>query len=300
VETLQSNTGAFHDRSYHFNSLGDFTGKTFIKYDNDDKMTDHIHVMTKLRTMEPTTVYVVKQTTNGLPWLEQFGFERVARTGVTFTGQRSTRHKEWDPSLLTTDSFDASEVFSKTYAAGTISLPGNGEGDGSFLIFMEKAAAHTTPGPATLLSGAAHCPQCTCAVSATDPHWSNAGCDQLFDDVLLWSQQNGIHMVNGNSLTLYFPQPVWVDSIVLQQAQLQFPRYVYGDVSVETFANGAWSVQGHIDDLPREQFATVAPGGVFTFPLATPVMTSKVRMTAGSTIPRTYRMEELQVYGRSA
>jgi len=143
VETLQSHTGAypFHDRSYHFDSLGDFTGKTFIKYSNDDKMTDHEHVMTKLRTTEPTTVYIVKQTTNGLPWLAQEGFERVAHTGVTFSGQRSTRHKEWDTSLLTTDSFDASEVFSKTFAAGTISLPGNGEGDGAFLTFMEKASA---------------------------------------------------------------------------------------------------------------------------------------------------------------
>merc|ERR1711957_939537 len=144
VETLQSHTGAypFHDRSYHFDSLGDFTGKTFIKYSNDDKMTDKDHVMTKIRTTEPTTVYVVKQTTNGLPWLAQEGFERVAHTGVTFSGQRSTRHKEWDTSLLTTDSVDASEVFSKTFAAGTISLPGNGEGDGAFLTFMEKASVH--------------------------------------------------------------------------------------------------------------------------------------------------------------
>jgi len=140
VETLQSHSSVFHDRSYHFDTLGDFTGKTFIQYSNNDKMTDHDHVMTKLRTVEPTTVYVVKQSTNGLPWLSQEGFERISLTGVTFSGQRTTHHKEWNPALLTTDFFDASEVFSKTFAAGTISLPGNGEGDGSFLIFMEKAS----------------------------------------------------------------------------------------------------------------------------------------------------------------
>jgi hypothetical protein len=141
VETVQTNTlEVFHDRSYHFESLGDFAGKTYIKYNNDDKMTDHIHVMTKIRTTEPTTVFIVKQPTNALPWLHQEGFVSTALTGVTFSGQRSTRHKEWDPALLTIDHFDASEVFSKTFAAGTVILPGNGEGDGAFLIFMEKAS----------------------------------------------------------------------------------------------------------------------------------------------------------------
>jgi len=154
VETLQNHMGVFHDRSYNFESLGDFTGKSFIKYSNDDKITDHVHVMTKIRTSEPTTVFIVKQPTNSLPWLAQEGFERTARTGVTFSGLRSTRHKEWNPQLLTTDTFDASEVFSKTFPAGTISLPGNGEGDGSFLVFLEKASVHpvdqTPPGWRTL------------------------------------------------------------------------------------------------------------------------------------------------------
>jgi len=167
VETVQSHSYAFHDRSYHFDSLGDFTGKTFIKYSNDDKMTDKDHVMTKIRTTEPTTVYVVKQTTNGLPWLAQEGFERVAHTGVTFSGQRSTRHKEWDTSLLTTDSFDASEVFSKTFAAGTISLPGNGEGDGAFLTFMEKASVHVPDmeAPVCCMAMQASCLACQAQVT---------------------------------------------------------------------------------------------------------------------------------------
>ena len=30
METLQSSTGVFHDRQYAFDSLGHFTGKTFI------------------------------------------------------------------------------------------------------------------------------------------------------------------------------------------------------------------------------------------------------------------------------
>jgi len=116
-------------------------GKTFIKYNNDDKMTDHLHVMTKIRTTEPTTVFIVKQNTNALPWLQREGFVYSEFTGVTFSGQRSTRHKEWDPTLLTIDHFDASEVYTKTFPAGSVILPGNGEGDGAFLIFMEKAVA---------------------------------------------------------------------------------------------------------------------------------------------------------------
>jgi hypothetical protein len=145
VETVVQNSATpvqvFHDRSYHFESLGDMAGKTFIKYNNDDKMTDHLHVMTKIRTTEPTTVFIVKQTTNALSWLQREGFTYSEFRGVTFSGQRSTRHKEWDPTLLTIDHFDASEVFMKTFAAGSVILPGNGEGDGSFLIFMEKASA---------------------------------------------------------------------------------------------------------------------------------------------------------------
>jgi len=138
VETLQTGTGVFHDREYNFDSLGYFQGKTFIKYSNDDKMTDHLHVMTKLRTAEPTTVYIVKLDHKSLPWLEMQGFSHSNHVGVSFSGVRETRHKEWDTSLLTTDHFAASSVWSKTFPAGTISIPGNNGGDGSFLIFMEK------------------------------------------------------------------------------------------------------------------------------------------------------------------
>ena len=48
VETLSTSTGVFHDREYTFSSLGYLAGKTFIKYSNDDKLTDEHHVMTNI------------------------------------------------------------------------------------------------------------------------------------------------------------------------------------------------------------------------------------------------------------
>jgi hypothetical protein len=138
VETLQRNTGVFHDRTYHFDSLGHFSGKTFIKYSNDDKVIDHLHVMTKLRILEPLTVFIVKLDHHTLPWLDAEGYTPTSYSGVSFSGVRETRHKEWDPSLLATDHFAASAVWSKTFPAGTISIPGNNGGDGSFLIFLDR------------------------------------------------------------------------------------------------------------------------------------------------------------------
>jgi len=154
VETLHGlsgNTpsiGVFHDREYNFDDLGHFEGKTFIKYSNDDKMTDNVHVMMKLRTLEPLTVYIVKLDNHGLPWLEGEGYTNSGLTGMSFSGVRSTRHKEWDETLLTTDHFAASAVHSKTFPAGTISIPGNNGGDGSFLIFVDRAGVPTNEAPA--------------------------------------------------------------------------------------------------------------------------------------------------------
>jgi hypothetical protein len=142
-----STVTVFSDRNYHFNSLGDFdsNGKTFIKYYNDDKLTPHDKVMSKIRVTQPTTIFIVKQLTNTLPWLIQNNFACSRLTqGITYSGVRSTRHKEWrryseDDYTLDEDRFEAAEVCSKTYPAGTISLPGNGEGDGGYLIFTERA-----------------------------------------------------------------------------------------------------------------------------------------------------------------
>jgi len=150
VETLQTHTGVFQDRLYSFESLGSFAGKTFIKYSNDDKAIDQHHVMIKLRTMEPVTVYIVKLDGDNLGWLSAQNWIPSARAGVSFQGARTinregaaadweaTRHKEWDTELNTEDRFEMSQVFSKTFPAGTISIPGNDGGDGSFLIFVDR------------------------------------------------------------------------------------------------------------------------------------------------------------------
>jgi hypothetical protein len=147
VETLQMDTGAFHDRSYEFDALGDFAGKTFIKYSNDDKMIDEHHVMIKLRTTKPVTVYVVQVHDHTLAWLGRQGYTLSGLNGPAFSGVRETRHKEWDESLLEEYTFESTQVYSKTFPAGTISIPGNNVGqdsltehggtDGSFLIFLD-------------------------------------------------------------------------------------------------------------------------------------------------------------------
>lgn len=186
VESLSARTVAFHDRRYSFESLGSFSGSTFIKYSNDDKLTEHDYVMTKLRVEQPVTVYLVGLE-NELRWLETHGWERSARSGVVIRGTReilresgssewerhfpsgglpphpdadthvlgdrgtgvgwqATRHQDWneDPrndvhsSLINPEvTLVMSEVLSKSFPAGTISIPGNGDNKGSFLIFVE-------------------------------------------------------------------------------------------------------------------------------------------------------------------
>jgi len=167
LETLSVSSGVFHDRTYAFESLGYFAGKSFIKYSNDDKWTDDSHVMTKIRTTEPMTVHIVKSAQHVLPWLVTAEWTLSTHQGVTYHGSRALdegaaavaeewediRHKEWDTQLNTDDHYDLSSVYSKTFPAGTIIIPGNdrtpegtndigGEGvDGSFLIFIEKPSA---------------------------------------------------------------------------------------------------------------------------------------------------------------
>jgi len=179
------------------------------------------------------------------------------------------------------------------------------------------------PGPVTLLSGNAHCPDCTCDVSVADPNWPDATCRSMFDDDLRWSFESGLHLQDGASLTLTFPEAVQVDHIDLQQARNYRRGFQQwrGDFSIETFNNGVWTVQGHVDDVPVSQLpmevgeripigsagADCRGGcrGRFVFPLAAPVTTTQVRMIAGN--PQNghdagsesfFRLEELQVYGR--
>jgi hypothetical protein len=171
VETLQTHTGVFHDRDYTFDSLGHFQGKTFIKYSNDDKVTNQGKVMTKIRTHEPLTVDIVKLDAHSLPWLAGEGYTSSVFSGVSFSGVRSTRDKEWDPSLLTTDHFAASDVWSKTFPAGTISIPGNGGGDGSFLIFVDRPS--TDDEEDSRLQ--AYWESGTCGVHGDDHNWGWCG-----------------------------------------------------------------------------------------------------------------------------
>jgi hypothetical protein len=169
----------FSDRNYHFDSLGDFSGKTFVHYYNDDKMIVHNKVMMKIRANTPSTVFIVKQPTNHVPWLEHEGFEQSSSlAGVAFSGPRSTRHKEWlvgneDGYTVPVDHFDASEVWVKNFAAGTIILPGSGEGDGGFLVFLEAATTVSNPIPApspppTVVNWFQHAPNDWCGQSNSD------------------------------------------------------------------------------------------------------------------------------------
>jgi len=158
------------------------------------------------------------------------------------------------------------------------------------------------PGPVTLLSGNAHCPDCSCDVSVADPHWPAASCRSMFDDVLRWDHiGHALHLHDGASLTLTFPEAVQVDHIDLQQIQNHGDAFWRGDFSVETFNNGVWTVQGHVDDVPVSQLP-MSSDGRFVFPLAAPVTTTQVRMVAGEPHHGNgaiFRLEELQVYGRS-
>jgi hypothetical protein len=203
VAAVHSEVDVFSDRGYSFDSLGHMTGKTFVKYSNDDKMIDRAHVMTKIRTLEPVTVYIVLTDESVMPWLHSEAYEeRSDLNGVSFSGMKWTRHKEWleeshhegvnsehqseharhttewwseqsgsvnhhlfaangahefaDAYDHSEDQFSTHKVFSRTFPAGTISIPGNAgsthyegylsdqmqaDARGSFLIFVDKPDA---------------------------------------------------------------------------------------------------------------------------------------------------------------
>ena len=78
-------------------------------------------------------------------------WQESGRTLATRSSARNAEHR-WraDPHLpngydlsqwnINTD-FDLSSVYSKAFPAGTISIPGNNGGDGSFLIFLERPSS---------------------------------------------------------------------------------------------------------------------------------------------------------------
>jgi hypothetical protein len=98
------------------------------------------------------------------------GYTPSSHAGVSFSGVRETRHKEWDSSLLTTDHFAASAVYSKTFPAGTISIPGNNGGDGSFLIFLDKNGGEEFDSRLT-----AYWEEGNCGVHGNDLNWQWCG-----------------------------------------------------------------------------------------------------------------------------
>jgi len=222
--TISTNTKVFHDRQYHFESVGSMTGLTHIKSSNDDKFTAHDHVQMKVRLPQPMTLYVAKIATDHLTWLDEVGPDGVTKlwsesllNGVSYSGDgssrmmthgssswRQTMHREWimgaptdyQPgnnqmqtisgggsgdvrhedwahhrgSMSSTGSFTYSAaldagflngdaaiqrdgpvddlsvttvVYERTFPAGVVSMPGNGGGDGSYLLFA--GPAHMTP-----------------------------------------------------------------------------------------------------------------------------------------------------------
>lgn len=123
---------------------------------NEDKNIRHSHVQMKLRSPQPVTVYIVRMSHHTLPWLHSDGWAISDLHGVSYHGSRSTVHKEWaednvngyelqEDHFPNTHESETSEVWQKTFPAGTIELRGNDGGDGSYLIFVANPLNPPTP-----------------------------------------------------------------------------------------------------------------------------------------------------------
>ena len=139
IETPALQSTVFSDRQYTFDSLGSFTGYSYVKMWNDDKHIRHSHVQMKLRLPQPTVVYVVKLDDYELPWLEADGWAISSVEGVSYHGIRQTRHTDWS-GVLEEDHYGPGLVWQKTFTAGTVEMRGNNGGDGSYLIFVANPA----------------------------------------------------------------------------------------------------------------------------------------------------------------
>jgi len=337
IETPVEGASVFYDREYTFVSLGDFAGQTYIKSSNEDKHIRHSHVQMKLRFDQPTTVYVV--ALQELPWLQAEGWTTSALEGPIYRGVRQTRHTDWSGELVE-DTYGPGRVFEKTFPSGTVEMRGNGAGDGTFLIFVANpggieepvvcclaleagclaCAARltveeycmqnpTTVGcpvvapdtPATLMSDMSN--GGTCEVSQTDPHWIQSTCRSMFDGNDVWGNGPGLHLRNGATLERTFAQPILIDSIDLKQIweSRYGSNYWRGDLTIETFDNGAWTRQGRIDDLPVAELQNMMEGaGNFKFRMAAPVRASRVRLIGGNPTRgngEIFRLVELRVMG---
>jgi len=149
-ETPELHSHVFYDREYTFDSLGSFTGHSYIKMYNEDKHISGTHVQMKLRLPRPLTIYVVKLDNSGLPWLAAEGWSPTHLEGVSYHGVRPTRHTDWS-GILNEDFYGPGEVYQKTFAAGTVELQGNNGGDGSYLMFV--AHPENAPEPTDGLPG---------------------------------------------------------------------------------------------------------------------------------------------------
>merc|ERR1719181_186042 len=147
--TLEAMTGY----TATFETLGSFTGHSFIKMSNEDKHIRGSHVQMKLRLPHPMTLYVAKLDTTELPWLQAEGWTLTHFEGVSYHGVRQTRHTDWS-GILNEDHYAAGQVWEKTFAAGVAELRGNNGGDGSYVMFVANPANPPTP-PSTGMPGAA-------------------------------------------------------------------------------------------------------------------------------------------------
>jgi len=141
IETAAMNSEVFYNRTYTFDSLGSFTGQPFIKMSNDDKHIRSSHVQTKLRLPRPMTIFVLKLEDTELPWLHSQGYTLQSNAqGISYSGFHGTRHKDW-ANVLHEESYETAQVYSKAFPAGTVEMPGNNGGDGSYVMFVEGQEA---------------------------------------------------------------------------------------------------------------------------------------------------------------
>jgi hypothetical protein len=153
IETPAVDSAVFYDRTYTFDSLGSFSGHSFIKMANEDKHIRGSHVQMKLRLPQPLTVYVAKLDSTPLSWLHEDQWTLTHLEGVTYHGVRQTRHTDWSGDLHE-DHYGPGAVYSKIFPAGAVELPGNNGGDGSYVMFVANPANPPTP-PSTVGNGEA-------------------------------------------------------------------------------------------------------------------------------------------------
>jgi len=141
----------FTDRTYVFDSLGSFTGHSFIQMSNEDKHIRNSHVQMKLRLPKPMTIYVAKLDNTELPWLQMDGWDLTTLEGVSYHGIRETRHTDWAQEV-SEDFYGPGQVWEKTFPAGAVELRGNNGGDGSYVMFVADPMHPPTPPSPTLVT----------------------------------------------------------------------------------------------------------------------------------------------------